>query len=361
MPFLDQTDLLGCVRNSINTREDEDGYLSFLRFTDLQLQVYEPNPLYRLMSLCSSGVYLTLDTDAEEFTLECRTSEINARDLIQIKGEMSFGQVLHLLGDTLKKVNQAGSRLEIIQHFDLYVNDCYTCAVRLNSGLLKFPLNNPEHRWINVKIWLPLYKPVYLGCLSICGDWHWRPAEVRRPVLYAFGDSITQGFITGRPSFCYVAQLAELLGMDALNQGIGGALFDPHILDDLDHLPLPNLVTVAYGTNDWRNSSGIMTIQENTALFFARLNQLYSRLPIYVLTPIWRDDMDQPQAAGTFSEVTRLIRKTTEVYPDVRLIDGLSVSPHNPAFYADGYLHPNIYGFSYLAARLYREIAGPGV
>jgi hypothetical protein len=43
-------------------------------------------------------------------------------------------------------------------------------------------------------------------------------------------------------------------------------------------------------------------------------------------------------------------------YDTINVIDGLDMAPHNPACYSDGWLHPNIAGFSYMAPRIYREI-----
>ena len=356
MRTLDKDELISCVLNSVNTCEGDEGYLSFLRFTDKQLAVYEPNPLYRLMSQCSSGVCLAFETNGDELSFDCRTVDLNPKILAEIKGEMSLGEILHMLGETMKKVNQAGSKLDIAQHFDLYVNNCYQCAQRLGSGHLTFSIVNPEHEWINVKIFFPLYKPLCIRDVSVNGEW--RQSGEKRLVLYAFGDSITQGFIAGRPSFCYVAQLAELLGVNALNQGIGGAMYDPHILDDLENLAVPDLVTVAYGTNDWRNNPDFGDIRQRVTLFYEQLNRLYPNVPTHVLTPIWRDDMDEPQQSGTFAEVTQLIRDIAGSYPAIHLIDGVAISPHNPSCFADGFLHPNISGFSYLAPRLYKAIQG---
>ena len=350
MRTLEKDELIACVRNSVNVSEDEEGYLSFMRFTDKQLAVYEPNPLYRLMSNCSSGICLSLETNADELTFECRTAELNPKVLVEIKGEMTFGQILQLLGFTMKKVNQAGSKLDIIQYFDLYIDHAYHSAIRLGPGCLTFNIPNPEHKWVHVKIFFPLYKPLCIRNVSVNGEW--RPIREKRPVLYAFGDSITQGFISGRPSFCYVAQLAELLGADALNQGIGGAMYDPNILDDFENLATPDLITVAYGTNDWRNNPDFDDITERVTGFYERLNQLFPDVPTYVVTPIWRDDLQEEQPSGTFDSVTQLIRKTAGAYPQIRLIDGLAISPHNPTCFADGFLHPNIMGFSYMAPRL---------
>ena len=341
------------VQNSLSHRVDDDGYISFLRFTERQLAIYAENPFFKLMSQCSSGICLDFATDSNDVTLECRTIDLG-RKMLQIKGEMSFGEILQKFGETVRKVNQAHSRLDIIQHFDVYVNGHYVDAVRIGNDSITFDLKNPERHRVQVRIWLPLYKPLSIRSLSAQGSvW---PCPNRRPRLLALGDSITQGFVAGKPSFCYVTQLAELLEVDACNQGIGNMIHDARIFDDWENLPRPDLITTAYGTNDWHSGSAMPVISDAVTACFNRLESVFPGVPTYVITPIWRDDHDTPQPCGSFEDMVRLIRTAAGSHRQVRLIDGLFVSPHNPTCYSDGWLHPNIAGFSYMAPRLYREI-----
>lgn len=353
MFVLSRYNLNDCIRNSIHFLEDDEGFSSFLRFTRAQLAVYERDPLYRLMSYCSSGVCLELETNSDELCFECKTADFNPKTLVEMKGEMSLGEILQMLGDRLKKLNQAG-RLDVLQHFDLYVDDIYCSAVRLSRGRIVFALPNPEHRWLKVKIFFPLYKPLYIR--NVTGDGDWRPCKDVRPVMYSFGDSITQGFIAGKPSLCYVSQLAELLCVNALNQGIGGAMYNPAILTGFADLPRPDFISVAYGTNDWHNAASIESIRDNTSSFFTKLNELYADIFTFVITPIWRDDTDAETSTGPFTGVIDLIREIAGKYKNIRIVDGLKISPHNPACYSDGFLHPNTAGFSYMAPRIYKEI-----
>ncbi|MDW7657415.1 MAG: SGNH/GDSL hydrolase family protein [Bacillota bacterium] len=360
--IIEKDRLPGLIQNSLSYTTDDDGYMTFLRFSEKQMAFYADNPFFHLMSTCSSGICLSFETDGNEVILDCRTADLNRKVLEQIKGEMTFGEILQKLGETVKKVNQARSRLDIIQHFDLYVDDHYLDAVRIGNDKINIFLCNPEHRRVHVRIWLPLYKPLSLR--SVSSDAMIWPHQSDRPRLLAFGDSITQGFVAGKPSFSYVAQLAELLEMDAINQGIGNITHDHRILDDWDNLEQPDLITVAYGTNDWHSDDDLETIRAYIEAFYARLQTVFPRIPVYVITPIWRDDLEEPKTCGTFRELTLVIRQIAGTLSQVRLIDGLDISPHNPTCYSDGWLHPNITGFSYMAPRLYRIIkdwraAGP--
>lgn len=338
--------------NCLDYQIDEDGYVTFYRFTETQRSFYASNSFFKLMSQCSSGVCLAFETDGNEVTLDCQTLDLNRQVLAQIKGELSVAEILQKLGETVKKVNQAKSRIDFIQHFDLYVDDHYLDSVRLSEGTVSFCLDNPDRHPVQVKIYFPLYKPLSIRSLSSNGDI--KPIRQEKPLYYAFGDSITQGFVAGKPSFCYVAQLAGLLGVTALNQGVGNITHDPDILTDFENLPRPDLITVAYGTNDWHTCQTQPVVRKAVQTFYQRLDDLFNKTPTYVITPIWRDDWREAKECGAFLDVTRIIREEASDYPQIHLIDGLSISSHCPAHYSDGWLHPNIAGFSYMAMRLYR-------
>jgi len=78
-----------------------------------------------------------------------------------------------------------------------------------------------------------------------------------------YGDSITQGYDALRPSNRYVAKLMDFIGAEEINKAIGGEFFFPPLVETEEAF-VPDIVTVAYGTNDWsktdepgfRNTSG---------------------------------------------------------------------------------------------------------
>ncbi|MBP8989299.1 MAG: SGNH/GDSL hydrolase family protein [Clostridia bacterium] len=340
--------------NSLSHQTDEDGYVSLFRFSENQMNYYAENSFFHLMSLCSSGVCLYFGTDGNQVTLDCRTADLSRKMLVQIREEMSLGEILQRFGETVIKVNQARSRLDIVQHFDLYQDDHYCRAVRTGNNEINLKLDNPEHQNVIVKIWLPLFKT--LSIRSLASDGAIWPVESGRPRLLALGDSITQGFVAGKPSLSYVTQLAELLEVDAINQGIGNITHEAGILTDWENLPCPDLVISAYGTNDWHSGKDMTEIELAMRAYYERLFSVFSEVPIYILTPIWRDDFREAKSCGSFSELTECIRTIVRESGREKtwLMDGLSVSPHNPACYSDGWLHPNVTGFSYMASRLYR-------
>jgi len=146
-----------------------------------------------------------------------------------------------------------------------------------------------------------------------------------------------------------------------LNQGVGGYFFDAASLDGLDSIARegasrPGLITVAYGTNDWDLVPGLSTLRANIRAYFERLAGLFPGVPVYVLTPIWRGDIDRPKACGSFDDVARAIAGEAGRYPGNSIVDGLAIPIHDRKYFQDNWLHPNEEGFRIMADSLFGAI-----
>ena len=142
----------------------------------------------------------------------------------------------------------------------------------------------------------------------------------------------------------YTSILAESIGAELINKAIGGDIFNPALVRAAQPQNPIAAVTVAYGTNDW-NRCPLEQILNNCREFFAELEKQYPTVPVLVILPIWRKDLNKETAAGDFLEVRQKIRQIAEQYANVQIIDDLSLTPHLPEFYSDAYLHPNDMGF----------------
>lgn len=177
--------------------------------------------------------------------------------------------------------------------------------------------------------------------------------------LLAFGDSITQGYDALRPSSRYVARLANALGAEELNKGIGGERFWPHLAslkDDYD----PDYITVAYGTNDWRYSElddreKFDVFSENCKLFFENIRTNYPDAKIFAITPLWRADKDAGKPDWSFDKTKEIIHLAAEKQNAV-VIDGNELLPHDTNLFGDLKLHPNDDGFKFYFENLYNAI-----
>ena len=180
------------------------------------------------------------------------------------------------------------------------------------------------------------------------------PVKKTRKML-AFGDSITQGYDAIYPSRSYQNRLSDLLDASCINKGIGGERFFPALLDgELDLQP--DLITVAYGTNDWSKRDPV-TFENNCRGFFEKLTARYPDAKIIAITPIWRaDNTKQTPFGAPLSEAVKRITDICAEFPRIAVIHGGSFTPRLGEFYADAYLHPNDMGFAFYAENLYPAV-----
>lgn len=182
--------------------------------------------------------------------------------------------------------------------------------------------------------------------------------EPLRPEKYivAFGDSITEGMDAHFPSLHYLNQTAEAFNACARNLAIAGGCFDPGIVEG--KMPPADLVTVAYGTNDFRHASP-ESFAATMPLFFRRVAESYPETPVFVMMPLYRIPMDETGESfqiGTLDEVRDAIRREAEQYPNYTVLDSKFFVAPEPSSFRDERLHPNEAGNTSVADHLKREI-----
>ena len=181
--------------------------------------------------------------------------------------------------------------------------------------------------------------------------------EKRPRNMLAYGDSITHGYFAQYPSLAYSVKLARMLDANIYNKAIGGDRFFPEFLE-LDEPIKPDIITVAYGTNDWSRHSR-ETVTKRSRAFLKALSEKFPNAKIFAITPLWRDRADEPKFmkkfGGYVGEVHAIIEENCKDLPNITVIDGGKLTPHDQAFYTDG-LHPNDLGMCIYADNLYREM-----
>lgn len=177
-------------------------------------------------------------------------------------------------------------------------------------------------------------------------------SKKRKIIMY--GDSITQGYDSAMPSRSYASSLSELLDANIINKGIGGTVFMPEIagIKSKSH---PDLITVAYGTNDW-NGAEYEFFKRRCTTFFENLTVNYPKTPILAIAPIWRADSSEKRKFGDFSEVAEEIKAVSQRNSNIHFVGGIDFIPHNKLYYRDGCLHPNDMGFDFYTKRLFEKI-----
>ena len=209
-----------------------------------------------------------------------------------------------------------------------------------------FCLALPEgmHR---IQVFFPTLTRLVIGAVTLADGATVMPHRAAKRILF-HGDSITQGYDALFPSCSYASRLARHYDAEILNQAVGAACFNPEVLQYVGNF---DFVVVAYGTNDWRHKT-MADFAADAAGFFARLNVIYGKLPVFVVLPIWRTDTDDGEfCAGDFMECRALIGRLAATQ-GFHVLDDYHLLPHDTRLFSDGYLHPNDMGFDLYAQRL---------
>lgn len=305
--------------------EETDGYFCLRRFTKRQADTYREageEGLYR-RTYSTAGIRLALRTDSKRLTFDYRRTVATSRPTA---------------------------------YFDVYENRHMTAhfgfeTLQPETGHVEILLSEGEK---SVEIYFPWEACFDLAnvqideCASLTGLY--RPRK-----LLCFGDSITQGVYSNHPSLSYACRLADLLDADLTNKGIGGDMVFPELVCECE-ANMPDLITVAYGTNDWGCRARDEFLQKYT-LFMQKLTEMYPEIPVYAITPVWRADWNKKGTKMGIPayEVENLIREACRGLSSVRVISGWKMIPAYTDFYYDG-VHPNDLGFGVYAENLYRTV-----
>ena len=210
------------------------------------------------------------------------------------------------------------------------------------EGTLKFSLPEGTHK---VVIYLAADATIIVKNFSIDSSYE---APVKNTKVLWLGDSITQGYGPLRSSETYVSIANRYLDYDVINQGIGGYIYDSKSLMKMPGYT-PDKIIVAQGTNQYGDND-MNVVKE----YYDVLTGIYgTEIPILCITPIWRGDhLDELPVFYSFCEN---IKKTVSFYPNVKVIEGLTLVPHLEEYYLDN-LHPNILGTETYAANLVKEM-----
>lgn len=321
---MDRQTLSMCFHNVLFVEETAYGLLP-RRHTDRQCEYYRGvnyGVLMREKALMTAGVTLEFDTDAPRITLNYRIADGYPN------------------GDRTRNSS-----------LDVYVNNVLTAQETLAISPADAPreavftLGEGKKR---VQIWLPHTFICEIGDILLPAGAYLSPAPQRARKILFLGDSITQGIGAEYAAMGYAMQAARRLDCEAVNQSIAALRFESESMDCAGFMP--DLISVAYGTNDWSHRVDRDDYDAYADAFFARMNALYPNVPVAVLSPVkrCRGESDQPADRPNLykeSELFAALQKACAPYPQMRAFDGWTLMPHTAPFFADG-LHPNDLGAS---------------
>lgn len=242
-------------------------------------------------------------------------------------------------------------------YFDVYVDGILRKHLGeenawIKKGRLSLSIQGGgEHR---ITLWLPNLANASLSNIELDDGASLKPIGYKKKFL-CFGDSITQGYDAAFPSKSYVNRMTAHFDAFTVNQAIGGERFVPEILLE-DTSYQPDILTVAYGTNDWSGTKAEY-FHPRCEEFFRKASLIYPRALRFALLPIWRADeaSGKQKYEGSFDDACAFIAQSAEKH-GFTVIDGRGFMPRSPEFYWDGRLHPNDLGFAEYAQCLIAEL-----
>ena len=307
--------------------EEIEGRINFFRFSEEQEKMYaEHSENFLSKSFATAGVRLEFITSSRSIALEIYASTASSRTYfdhdIYVNGELKY-----TLGGDTKNAPDGIAQLK---------------------G--EYDLGEGEK---TVKIYFPWSANSRLASLELDDGASIVPVAHRLKMI-SFGDSITHGYDAINPSLTYTSLVADALDAEMINKGIGREVFRPALSAIRDSFD-PDIITVAYGTNEWSLRTAEQFYNDSEA-FYADLSRHYPKSKIFALTPIWRGDLNTKTPMGAFETVARQLERIADALPNVTLIDCIDFVPHEAKMFSPDVLHPNMLGFSYYAKGVIKAI-----
>lgn len=240
--------------------------------------------------------------------------------------------------------------------YEIYINDILMYDINLaeyEGKRFEIKIDQSSSKVNRITLILSSHEISALESVELDDRASFEPHKFDKKIMF-IGDSITHGWNSGYDSLSYAYRVSRFFNADSVIHGVGGGFFDESILDDeLEYDP--DVIVIAFGTNDWGHFSSIEALEAAAESFFDKLCKKYSDKVIFAISPIWRADNNLIKASGSFPAVCETVKEQILAH-GVILVDGLSMVPHLPEFYSDKYLHPNALGFGVYAENLIKAM-----
>lgn len=336
-------DMTPFIRGAARLVRLSDGMVQPQRFYEKQLETLSREGRGR-RAVSTSGVVIDFVTNGDRLAFDCKiTRHLDA-------GHRIYRSVVERTG-ALGTAEDG-----VVDGIDIVVAGQQSFTTMVRDGRIEHEFENPDHADVEVRVYLPTIMSVAVGNLETNGSLE--PATVR-PYLLALGDSITQGFVVGSPSLTWPALVASHFGLDLINQGVAGHVFDRASLRGLSAMrgAPPSIITVAYGTNDWARKPTARAIRQDAARYLDKLAWYFPGVPIYVVSPLWRADADDEVPSGTTLHwVGSMLRECCDEHEHMLYVEGYDAIPENDLMLADGRVHPGPVDSRLVAERVTRAI-----
>lgn len=341
------------LHGAVSSERGADGWVRPLRFFPTQLRAlgscaaWHP-ALFRSMARATSGITVEFLTDAREVALEVDVDPEPRGTAAQIE--------LVSPGSTHPPFDGFSATVDG-HHLDPCMPPAGTAelVVDLDDDVEEptLPGMDPMRR---VTLWLPALR----GCQvrSLCADGTVLEPVEKRPTLLVLGDSISQGFLVGDPAGTWPAIVAAERGLDLVNQGVGGLVFQPTALSGLGALDTPAAVWVGLGANYRFERWNPALVSREIASYVDMVCGLWPDVPVFLATPTPHDEEAYPsRSGGAHGQVPAMIEAAAAGHPEVQVVDGSLLLEDRSRYFADAD-HPSARGARLMALRCGRVIDG---
>lgn len=323
---LNPSQLGAIIHNVLSYNFDDNGSLQFHRFTGQQEDTYAAQSQdWAMKTRASASVSFDFITDSDFLTLKF--------DLYPGSSQ-KWGSI------------------------DLYVDGVFhdsRCAEDLSIKLAGFSLPQGEHR---VTVYFPWSACTVVNEVHLSDGARVIPVEKKLKML-CLGDSITQGYLSKYASLSYVNQTTRALNAEVVNQGIGGYYFHEATIDESLCVYQPDIITVAYGTNDYSRHETAGEYAQQAEKYIQKLGALFPDAKIVGILPIYRNDKNHQvrklYRSYSLDDARRLLRNMYLALPNGYVIEETGIA-HIPQAYGADYLHPNEFGFSLMSQGVIRKL-----
>ncbi|MFC5457241.1 SGNH/GDSL hydrolase family protein [Prosthecobacter fluviatilis] len=178
----------------------------------------------------------------------------------------------------------------------------------------------------------------------------------------AYGDSVTHGFTASAIDKTYPYLVAQKMGWQLINLGLGGRasnVVDAHVLKTLK----ADVINVLMGVNDWQGGGPVERYRKNMSGFFDAIRAVQPTVPIYFITTLYVPPSWSPKTATTDLEAYRQAARdlvASRQDPNMHLIEGPALIDHDPKLFDSVAVHPNDQGFAQMAERLAKQMEKVG-
>lgn len=321
--LLDQSQIKEIVHNVLSIDYFGENGIRFNRFTDSQIKGYEEGYISRARS--SAGVIFDFITDSDYIALKISLFEGSAHKW---------------------------------STFDLYVDGIFTEYKRFEDygdKSLSFILPNGKHR---VTLYFPWSAETVLNQVYLSDGASIEKIKKSKKII-VMGDSITQGYISEYSSLIYTNQISHTTDYEVINQGVGGYYFGRNTIDTSLLASNPDLIVLAYGTNDYSIYETIEEFYRNVSEYIKKLTRLFEDKTILAVLPIFRNDENnktrQLYRKYSLDDARNVLLQVYAEYENITVLSETGI-PHIADVFAKDFLHPNQLGFTFVANSITNKI-----